>query len=212
MIPPLGWEDHILEQELLTLVKSFLKKRSVGATADECFAWEEFYFTYDLVIRGSVGKLHKALHVIDDVAQDVWIVLIRKLPKWVFDPGLGSIGAWVMKIAHRLAVKRVRRHAREQAEPLGGTGADKMADPEPGPDVELEQMQEHELFAALVSEFAQGLTTRDREIVLLRFLKSWDFLEIARELKASDSCIRSVVHRVSPKLRDFPRRRGLRPV
>jgi DNA-directed RNA polymerase specialized sigma24 family protein len=118
----------------------------------------------------------------------------------------------VTKIAARLAVKRARRHAREQAAPLSATGADALVDPEPGPDVELEQMQEHELFAALVSEFAQDLTTRDGQIVLLRFLKSWDFLEIARELKASDSCIRSVIHRVSPKLRDFLRRRGLRPV
>lgn len=202
----------MLEDELLTLVKSFLKKRSIGATGDECFAWEEFYFTYDPVLRGSISKLHKALHVIDDVAQDVWIVLIRELPRWVFDPGLGSIAAWVTKIAHRLAVKRARRHAREQAGPLRGTGADALVDPEPGPDVELEQMQEHELFAALVSEFAQDLTTRDGQIVLLRFLKSWDLLEIARELKASDSCIRSVIHRVSPKLRDFLRRRGLRPV
>jgi RNA polymerase sigma factor (sigma-70 family) len=201
----------MLEQELLALVKSFLKKQSVGATGDECFAWEELYFTYDLVIRGSISKLHKALHVIDDVAQDVWIILIRKLPKWVFDPALGSIGAWVTKIARRLAVKRARRHAREQAGPSSATGADTLVDPEPGPDVEFEWMQQHELFGSLVLEFAATLHERDGRIVVRRFIESCAVSEIARELKATEDCVWSVLRRLVPKLLGFLRRRGLGP-
>ena len=149
--------------------------------------------------------------MIDDVTQDVWIIVIRRLPKWVFDPTLGAIGAWVAKIASRLAARRARRHSRTQTGSLSAPDADTLADPEPGPDAEFERMQEHELFGELVSEFAASLDERDGRIVVLRFLRSWSFSEIARELNVSHACIRSVIHRLIAKLRDFLRRRGLGP-
>jgi hypothetical protein len=65
------------EQELLALVKSFLTKRSAGATAHECLAWEEFFFTYNQIIRACIRMIHKSSHVVDDLAQDVWIIVIR---------------------------------------------------------------------------------------------------------------------------------------
>ena len=91
------------EQELVRLVKSFLAKGSAGATAEECHAWEEFFVTYDGVVRVNIARIHHALDIIDDLAQDAWIILIRKLPRWKFDPMIGSIGASVSKIAQRLA-------------------------------------------------------------------------------------------------------------
>jgi RNA polymerase sigma factor (sigma-70 family) len=199
------------DKELVSLVKSFLAKPS-GATAEECHAWEEFFVTYDLVIRVNIRKLHKGIDVIDDLTQEVWTKLIRKFPRWAFDPAKGSIAAWVTKIAQRLAMRRARRGSKRNGESLSETSAATLVDPEPGPDIEVEQMQEHEFFAALVSEFAQGLSARDGQIVERRFLNSWGLLEIARELEASVICIRSVIHRVKPKLLDFLRRRGLGPV
>ena len=201
----------MLEQELHRLVRSFLPKPRAAATAEECFAWEEFFVTYDPTIRVTIRRLHKALDVVDDVTQDVWVVLVHKLPKWKFDPMIGSIGAWVTKIAQRLAVKRARRHARQQAGSLSKAHDDTLVDAEPGPDIEFEWMQEHELFGALVREFAASLHERDGRIIVLRFVESRAVSEIAHELKVSDDCVWSVLHRVIPKLRDFLRRRGLRP-
>jgi DNA-directed RNA polymerase specialized sigma24 family protein len=88
---------------------------------------------------------------------------------------------------------------------------DTLVDAEPGPDIEFEWMQEHELFGALVREFAASLHERDGRIIVLRFVESRAVSEIAHELKVSDDCVWSVLHRVIPKLRDFLRRRGLRP-
>ena len=88
---------------------------------------------------------------------------------------------------------------------------DTLVDAEPGPDIEFKWMQEHELFGALVREFAASLHERDGRIIVLRFVESRAVSEIAHELKVSDDCVWSVLHRVIPKLRDFLRRRGLRP-
>ena len=74
--------------------------------------------------------------MIDDVAQDVWIVLIRKLPRWVFDPGLGSIAAWVTKIAHRWRLnvaatlgnrRPIEENAEGDASGRSGAGAQRRA-------------------------------------------------------------------------------------
>ena len=145
------------DPELLALVRSFLRTRSAGATFAECLAWEEFFVTYDVVVGLTIRKLHKAIDIIDDVAQDVWIILIRKLLKLVFDPVIGSIGAWVTKIAQRLATKRARRLSRQQPGPLSAERASTLVDPERGPNMGFEWMQEHELFGSLVVEFAGTL-------------------------------------------------------
>jgi RNA polymerase sigma factor (sigma-70 family) len=197
------------DQELLAMVKSFLANRSAAASAGESLAWEEFFVTYDVVVRATIRKLHKALDIIDDVAQDVWIILIRKLPKLKFDPVLGSIAAWVAKIAQRLATKRARRHSRQQHGSLSAERGNSLVDPEPGPDMEFEWMQEHELFGSLVLVFAGTLPEREGRIVVLRFVESQAVVEIARKLGVSEDCVWSVLHRIIPKLRDFLRRRGI---
>ena len=202
----------MLDQELLRLVKSFLGKRSEAPTWEECRAWEEFYLRYDVVARDTIGRNNGGLDIVDDVVQEVWIMLIRKLPRWVFDPALGTIGSWVAKIAKRVATKRARRNSRRRAEALNETVAATLVDLELGPDAEFERMQEHELFGILVGEFAASMDLRDGRIVILRFVESWPMPEIAHHLKLSDATVRSVLHRATPKLRDFLSRRGLRPL
>lgn len=199
------------DQELLVLAKAFLARRSTSATVAERHAWEEFFVTYDPIIRASIRRIHTAQDIVDDCAQDVWVLLIRKLPRWKYDPVWAPIGAWVTKIALRLATKRARRRARPGAESLGEAHAGTLVDPEPGPDIEFEKMQEHELFGALVLEFSASLPERVRGIVVMRFLESRAAAEIARILEVSYDCVQSILHRVIPKLQSFLRQRGLRP-
>ncbi len=202
----------MLEQELLRFVKSFLGRRESVPTYEERSAWEEFFVTYDGIVRATIRRSHKAVHVVDDVAQDAWIVLIHKLPKWRFDPVIGSIGAWVSRIAQRLAAKRARRNAKRRAGSLSETRTDTLVDPEPGPDAKFERMQEHELFGTLVLEVAASMAHRDGRMVVLRFVECWDVPRIAHHFNVSDDCVWSVLHRSIPKLRDFLRRKELGPL
>jgi len=196
------------DRELVKLVKSFLAKRNASPTAEECFAWEEFFSRCDLIVRNRVGMIHKALDVIDDVTQDVWIMLIKKLPRWRFDPALGSIGAWVTKVAHRLAVKRARRHARQQAESLSKTLDETLVDPTPRPDIEFEWMQEHEFFASRVLDFAASLPESDGRIVVLHWVEACPLSKIASILNLAEDAVWWVIRRFKPKLLDYLRRSG----
>jgi RNA polymerase sigma factor (sigma-70 family) len=194
------------EQDLVALVKSFLRSRRASPTIEERLAWEEFFHVYDAVIRVSIARAHRAVHVIDDVTQDVWIIVIRRLPKWVFDPALGAIGAWVAKIASRLAARRARRHSRPQPGSLGASNAETLADPEPGPDAEFERMQEHQLFGELVSEFAASLDERDGRIVVMHWVQAFPLSRIASDLNMSEDAVWWVIRRVKPNLLDYLRR------
>ena len=199
----------MFDHELVALVQSFLAKRSASATAEECLAWEEFFVRYDPIIRAGVRRIHTPLYVIDDETQDVWVLLIRKLPRWGYDPILGEIGAWVAKIARRLAAKHARRHARPHAAPLTATDADMLVDSEPGPDIVVERMQEHDLFGALVLEFAAHLHERDGRIVVMHWVRAWALSDIASELNMSEDAVWGAIRRARPKLLDYLSERGL---
>jgi DNA-directed RNA polymerase specialized sigma24 family protein len=84
-----------------------------------------------------------------------------------------------------------------------------LVDEEPGPDVEVERMQEHEWFEALVLEFAAHLHERDGRIVVMHWVRAWALSDIASELSMSEDAVWGVIRRARPKLLDYLSRRGL---
>jgi RNA polymerase sigma factor (sigma-70 family) len=193
----------MLEHELVAMVQSFLAKPSASATSEECLAWEEFFFTYDPIIRAGARRIHTPQYIIDDITQDVWILLIRKLPRWRYDPVQGAIGAWVTKTARMVATKNARRRAKPQADCLSALHADTLIDPEPGPDDEVARLQEHELFGSLALEFAARLRERDGRIVVMHWVGALALSEIASELTMSEDAVWGVIRRTRPEFVDY---------
>ena len=107
-------------------------------------------------IRAGVRRIHTALNLVDDVTQDVWVLLIRKLPRWNYDSQQAAIGIWVTEVAEGSPRSEWCRRARPAADVLNATHADMLVDPEPNPAIAFERMQEHDLFRAFVSEFAEA--------------------------------------------------------
>jgi RNA polymerase sigma factor (sigma-70 family) len=205
------WSSTMLDQELVALVQSFLAKRSSSATPTKCLAWEEFFFRYDPIIRSAVRKIHTPQYVIDDISQDVWILLILKLPRWEYDPVKGAIGTWVTRTSRSVATKHARRRARSPLVPLNAVHAKKLVDPEPGPDIDVERMQEHELFGSLALEFAAQMHERDGRIVVMYWVRALALADIASELTMSEDAVWGVIRRARPELLDYLNQRGLGP-
>jgi RNA polymerase sigma factor (sigma-70 family) len=197
--------------ERVTLFKSLLAKPMGTATPEEIHACEELALACSPAIRGALRGARLRPNEVADAEQDVWIVVLRKLPKLQYDPHRAPFAAWVRAIAERLARKRVRRWRFPPVRPLGERHADTLVDREPGPVIELELMQEHELFQDLVAEYAARLPERDGRIVTNHWLEERSLSRIASDLNMSDDAVWWVIRRVTPKLLDFLRRRGLRP-
>ena len=95
----------------LKLVQSFLTApaRGVCPTSDEMAAWMLFHRAQTVLIRAALKRSRLRSGEADDLLQQVWVVLLKRLPKWQFDPATGTLGAYVGKIAARLARRHVRR-------------------------------------------------------------------------------------------------------
>jgi RNA polymerase sigma factor (sigma-70 family) len=201
----------MLEAQLVTLVKSSLERRGGTEVAEERQACEEFARACAPIIRSKMRRVHDPKSELDDLVQDVWVQLLRELPRLKFDPARAPICAWVSAIAERHARKRIRRRRISRAKPLNDSHADTLADHEPGPDAEFEWMQEHELFASLVQEFAASLPERDGRIAAMHWLVGCSLPLIASDLCMSRDAAWGVVRRIYPKLLNYLRPRFVQP-
>lgn len=163
---------------------------SWSATARPCF--EDVYAQhFDLVWR-SLRHLGVPAHVLDDAAQDVWLVVHRRLAD--FD-GRSAISTWLFGIS--INVARARRRAREvrqPAEPL----PEEVQGNSPDPAQALESSQAWNL----VQGFLAGLSEVQRAIFVSSLLENFSPAETAR---ATGLDVGTVYRRVRALRRSFQR-------
>jgi RNA polymerase sigma-70 factor (ECF subfamily) len=132
----------------------------------ECIYRENFKGVWRLLRRLGVP-----LAQLDDAAQDVFLVVHRKLAD--FD-ARAPLRSWIFAIAVRVASEHRRRAARSRTEQL----EDEMADAAPGP-LRLSEMQESvRLLHALLAE----LDEKKRTVFVLSELEQLSVPEIAEVL------------------------------
>ena len=147
------WEERLLPQAQMYVS---LRDRDV-ATPEQLAAWEEFYPMSVGIIFAAVRQVRAARPVSEDIVQDVFAKLVVKLPSFQLDPARGDLESWVKAIASHEAWRWVRKRVKRREGPFDPEAVNELFDPQPGPDRELERMQEHELFKARLTEFAERL-------------------------------------------------------
>ena len=105
--------NHMLEQELVTLAKSSLAKPAGARSPAEELSIDELCLLCEPIIRARIWRVHDARKDVDDLVQDVWLLVFRRLPKWEFDPALGTFHGWVASIASHEAWKHAHRRSRQ---------------------------------------------------------------------------------------------------
>ena len=130
-----------------------------------------------------------------DVMQDAFVAAFRALPTWRGD---GAFGAWVRRIALRLAFARLRSRkdlltgeAAESA--LAATAADEGAEPE---QLSLTREGHGELLTLI-----EALPEDYRRVIALRFSGELSIEEIARVTGAPEGTVKSRIHRALGMLR-----------
>ncbi|MET9735414.1 sigma-70 family RNA polymerase sigma factor [Streptomyces sp. NPDC006458] len=139
-------------------------------------AFEQLYAMVSGPVFGLVRRVVRDPAQTEEVAQEVLLELWRSATR--FDPGRGSALAWVLTLAHRRAVDRVRsaRAAgeREQREALrsGVPAFDQVAE-------EVEAGLEREW----VRRCLDRLTALQRQSVTLAYYDGYTYREVAERLK-----------------------------
>lgn len=121
-----------------------------------------------------LGDLSEA----EDVAQESFVTAYRSLATWRSD---GPFGAWLSRIAVRLAVRQLgRRRAVAWVHPIDGTATEELITSLPAhPRTQPEQVALHTERAAATRRAVANLGEPYREVVSLRFFGEHSLDEIA---------------------------------
>ncbi|MER6516980.1 ECF RNA polymerase sigma factor SigK [Streptomyces sp. NPDC060334] len=159
---------------------------------------EAFAPLYDAMCGPVMGLVCRVLRDEDqaaEVTQEVMIEVWRTAGR--FRPELGTAKAWVMVLAHRRAVDRVRsaqaRGAREEKAAL----LDRM----PAFDEVADEVEGREEYRQ-VRRCLDGLTAPQREAVRMAFYEGMTYREVARSLESPEGTVKSRLRDGLHRLRD----------
>ena len=155
-----------------------------------------FEALYERLARPAYGLIRKVLRdpaqseeVVQEVLLEVWRTASR------FDPARGGAATWVLTIAHRRAVDRVRSEAaaagREQRTSRVPAAVDAVAD-----------RVEATLDAELLRRCLAGLSDVQRESITLAYYGGYTYPEVAKLLEVALGTIKSRIRDGLNRLRD----------
>jgi RNA polymerase sigma-70 factor (ECF subfamily) len=162
------------------------------ARGDEA-AFAGVYDQFATLVYGLVRRVVRDPAQSEEVTQEVLLEVWRTASR--FDPGEGSARSWLMMLAHRRAIDRVRSaHAAAQREARAAMAA-------PDYDVVAEEV-ETRLDAQRVRRCLEALTDLQRESVTLAYYGGYTYREVAALLGVAVGTVKTRMRDGLIRLRD----------
>ena len=156
-------------------------------------AFEEVYDRMSGPVLGMVRGVVRDLAQSEEVMQEVLLELWRTASR--FDAGQGSALSWVMMLAHRRAVDRVRSEQRAAERELRAASAQVDYD-------DVTEAVEATLDRERVRHCLRSLTDLQRESVTLAYYGSYTYSEVARLLGVAVGTVKTRMRDGLIRLRD----------
>jgi len=195
--------------EQVELIQSVLAARSAGSNPKEGVVWVSFVHDLDPTIRLVIAKCPGCGNDVEDLAQEVWAALMRRLPKFHYDPARGTLRAWVAAVTHHIAGRHARRLSRHHDETLTAELAAVLLDPGAGPETESERKQQREQEQVVLADLRARIPEPSYRMFVMHCMEDWTVPQIAAEFGVSQDCAKMRLRRARRVLEDLLRRGGL---
>jgi RNA polymerase sigma-70 factor (ECF subfamily) len=142
--------------------------------------FEDVYETYFAFVWRNVLNRGVPTSAVDDVVQEVFMVVYRKLPGF---EGRSSLRTWLAGVVRRVVIDHVRKRGNAPAgdEPL----ADESVSPARGPGEELDA----KLAARMLDELLALMPEAQREVFILHEIEEMTGREIADAVGANENTV-----------------------
>lgn len=162
----------------------------VRCHAHDPAALRAFVERYQRAVFALLSRMLGAVPEVEDLAQETFLRAFRALPSFDIQ-GAARPSTWLLTIATRLALDRLRRQSRDGA--LRGIEAQP---PAPSPEHDLEQAELRRAIARAV----EALPFDQRAAFVLSEFHALSIADIARALEAPESTVKTRLFRARAKL------------
>ena len=167
----------------------------VGVARGSTQAFEQLYDAVAAPVYGTVVRVLRDSAQAEEVAQEVLVEVWRSVTR--YDPSLGTAATWILTIAHRRAVDRVRsaQAAKDRERRLSSGGHQGAYDA-------VAEEVEHRLEVEQVRRCLGTLTLVQRESVDLAYYGGYTYREVARLLDVPVGTVKTRLRDGLIRLRD----------
>lgn len=189
----------------MSQVQDFLRLKLQALNPDALLteAWDQFYQTYSTILSRFASCYDLSASEVDDLVQEVWVKVIRRLPEFHWDRNRGGLRTWLYLLVRSQAIDHIRAKGRRA---VVSNGVSLLDEREPldlasNPADAVEKQWRHELVQTVLEEIRASSSPANYDVIRLRFVEGKSVDEVAAALDMTREQVWDRQHRMLQKIR-----------